>query len=296
MINIFKRTFDGLKKTRNKLVNTFSKLHGKKYLNDDEINDLEDILYQSDLGLDLVERIINSFKNITLSNNENWEDKFLELIKKNIRYNKNINCDDYEIILVVGVNGTGKTTTSAKLANHYKNKGNKVYLVGADTFRAAAVEQLKVWAEKINVKYISNPNTKDPASIVFDGIKSGLKDSCDKIIIDTAGRLHNSINLMQELKKIYNICQKFEKKVNVVLTIDSNVGQNGINQALDFNRYIPINSLILTKMDGTARGGIAISLINKLDLDVDFIGIGENIEDLIPFDLDIFLKGLIKNE
>jgi len=296
MINIFKKTFTSLKKTRNKLVNTFSKFHGKKYLNENEINELEDILYQSDLGFEMVENITNSFKNLTLSNDENWENKFLELIKKNIKYNKNKNPDNYEIFLVVGVNGTGKTTTSAKLANYYKNKGDKVYLVGADTFRAAAVEQLRLWAEKINVKYISNPNTKDPASIVFDGIKSGSKDSCDKIIIDTAGRLHNSINLMEELKKIYNICQKFEKKVYVVLTIDSNVGQNGINQALDFNKYLPIDSLILTKMDGTARGGIAISLINKLDLGVDFIGIGEHIEDLIPFDLDIFLKGLIKNE
>ena len=169
-------------------------------------------------------------------------------------------------------------------------------LVGADTYRAAAVEQLRLWSKKLDVKFISNEFTKDPASIVYDAINSGLSDSYDKIIIDTAGRLHNSVNLMQELEKVYNVSKKFNEKIRVILVIDSNVGQNGMNQALEFNKFIPIDSLILTKMDGTARGGIAISMIDKLNIPIDFIGVGESVDDFVPFDLDIFLKGLISND
>ena len=295
VFNFIKKTFSGLNKTRKNIVNTFSKFHGKKYLNENEIEELESILFQSDLSYDIVDNIINEFRDKTLSSSESWEAKFVELLKKEIIIDdKRVNGE--RVILVIGVNGTGKTTTSAKLANYYKNNGETVCLVGADTYRAAAVEQLKIWADRLNVKYISNASTKDPASIVFDGINAGLKSDSDRIIIDTAGRLHNSINLMQELEKVYKIADKFDQKMRVVLVLDSNVGQNGMNQALEFNKFIPIDSLILTKMDGTARGGIAVSLVNKLKLPIDFIGVGEQIDDLVPFDLDIYLEGLIKNE
>ena len=197
---------------------------------------------------------------------------------------------------MVGVNGTGKTTTSAKLSNYYKNMSFKTMLVGADTYRAAAVKQLRLWSEKLNIKFISNEFTKDPSSIVYDALNSGIKDNFDKIIIDTAGRLHNSVNLMQELEKLYTVANKFNEKVKVILVVDSNVGQNGMNQAIDFNKFIPIDSLILTKMDGTAKGGVAISMINKLNLPIEFIGVGENVDDLVPFELDTYLKGLIFNE
>ena len=296
VFNFIKKTFSGLNKTRKNIVNTFSKFHGKKYLNKQEIDELESILFQSDLSYDIVDNIINKFRDKTLSSDESWESKFIESLKKEITINDIQSSDKDKVILVIGVNGTGKTTTSAKLANYYKNNGEKVLLVGADTYRAAAVEQLKIWADRLNVKYISNPSTKDPASIVFDGINAGLKDKSDRIIIDTAGRLHNSVNLMQELGKVYKIAEKFDESMRVVLVLDSNVGQNGMNQALEFNKFIPIDSLILTKMDGTARGGIAVSLINKLKLPIDFIGVGEQLDDLVPFDLDIYLEGLIKNE
>ena len=296
MFNFIKKTFSGLNKTRKNIVNTFSKFHGKKYLNEQEIDELESILFQSDLSYEIVDNIINEFRGKTLGSDESWEDKFIDLLKKEISINDIESVDQDRIILVIGVNGTGKTTTSAKLANYYKNNGEKVSLVGADTYRAAAVEQLKIWADRLAVKYISNPSTKDPASIVYDGINAGLKDKSDRIIIDTAGRLHNSVNLMQELEKVYKIAGKFDEKMRVILVLDSNVGQNGMNQALEFNKFIPINSLILTKMDGTARGGIAVSLVNKLKLPIDFIGVGEQIDDLVPFDLDVFLEGLIKNE
>ena len=296
VFNFIKKTFSGLNKTRKNIVNTFSKFHGKKYLNEQEIDELESILFQSDLSYDIVDNIINEFRNKTLSSDESWESKFIESLKKEITINDTQSSDKDQIILLIGVNGTGKTTTSAKLANYYKNNGERVSLVGADTYRAAAVEQLKIWADRLNVKYISNPSTKDPASIVYDGINAGLKDKSDRIIIDTAGRLHNSVNLMQELGKVYKIAGKFDQTMKVVLVLDSNVGQNGMNQALEFNKFIPINSLILTKMDGTARGGTAVSLIKKLKLPIDFIGVGEQIDDLVPFDLDIYLEGLIKND
>jgi len=296
VFNFIKKTFSGLNKTRKNIVNTFSKFHGKKYLTDDEISELESILFQSDLGYDIVDNIVDNFRGKTLSSDESWETKFIELLKKQIPIKCSKSDIDERVILIVGVNGTGKTTTSAKIANYYKNKGEKVSLVGADTYRAAAVEQLSIWADRLGVKYISNASTKDPASIVFDGINAGLKDGSDRIIIDTAGRLHNSVNLMKELEKVCKIAGKFDQSMRVVLVVDSNVGQNGMNQALEFNKFIPIDSLVLTKMDGTARGGIAVSLINKLKLPIDFIGVGEQLDDLVPFDLDIYLEGLIKNE
>jgi fused signal recognition particle receptor len=295
MFKFVKKTFLGLQKTRKNIVNTFSKFHGKKYLNDAELEELESTLFQSDLSYELISDIIDEFKNSPLSINESWEDKFIKSLK--IKVEKQFKeTSDHKIILMVGVNGTGKTTTSAKICNYYKKKSLKTILVGADTYRAAAVEQLRLWSKKIDVKFISNESTKDPASIVYDAIKSGLSDSYDKIIIDTAGRLHNSVNLMQELQKIYKVSVKFNEKVKVILVIDSNVGQNGMNQALEFSKFIPIDSLILTKMDGTARGGIAISMINKLNIPIDFIGVGEGVNDFVPFDLDVFLKGLISND
>ena len=296
MFNFIKKTFEGLNKTRKNIVNTFSKFHGKSYLNNNEIDELESVLYQSDLSYELVDLIIENFKNKTLLNDETWEDKFYSILINELNVPSLSNEVDNSIILIVGVNGTGKTTTSAKLANYYKNIGNKVFLVGADTYRAAAVEQLRIWSEKLNVRYISNSATNDPASIVYDGINAGIKDNADKIIIDTAGRLHNSVNLMEELKKIHKIALKFDKKMKITLVVDSNVGQNGMNQALEFSKFIPLNSLILTKMDGTAKGGIAVSMMNKLQLPIEFMGIGEKIDDLIPFDLDTFIKGLVKDE
>jgi len=296
MFNFIKKTFSSLNKTRKNIVNTFSKFHGKKYLSEAELDELESVLFQADLNYDIIEQVILEFKNKTLSNDESWESSFVSFLKNKIKISDSNKEIKERVLLIIGVNGTGKTTTSAKLSNYYKNNGDNVVLVGADTYRAAAVDQLKIWSEKLGVKFISNPSTKDPASIVYDGINSGLKDNANRIIIDTAGRLHNSVNLMQELKKIHKISKKFNEDIRVLLTIDSNVGQNGINQALEFNKFIPIDSLILTKMDGTAKGGIALSLIDQLNIPINFIGVGEGIDDLVPFNLDAYLNGLISKE
>ena len=295
MFNFLKKTVQSLGKTRKNIVNTFSKFHGKKYLNEKELKDLELVLFQSDLDFETVELIVDKFRVIKILNNETWEEHFIKLLKDFVSFDFQDRDNLSKIYLIIGVNGTGKTTTSAKLCKYLKNKGNKVLLVGADTYRAAAINQLKIWAKKIDVRFISNESTKDPASIIFDGITAGLKDDYDSIIIDTAGRLHNSDNLMKELEKIYRIASRFNESIEVILTVDSNVGQNGINQVMNFNKFIPINSLVLTKMDGTAKGGIAVSLIKKLKIPISFIGIGEGENDLVEFDLNTYLTGLVES-
>ncbi len=295
MFNFIKKTFSGLKKTRNNIVNTFSKFHGKRYLGENELEELESVLFQSDLSYDIIDDVVEEFRNKKFTDEVSWDKEFISLLKTKYTLDFKDN-NQAKVLLLVGVNGTGKTTTSAKLSNYYKNKSFKTMLVGADTYRAAAVKQLSLWSQKLGVKFISNEFTKDPASIVYDALNSGLNDGYNKIIIDTAGRLHNSVNLMQELEKLYNVANKFNEKVKVMLVIDCNVGQNGINQAMDFNKFLPIDSLVLTKMDGTARGGIALSMMNKLNIPIDFIGVGENVDDLVPFDLDAYLRGLVSDE
>ena len=294
MFNFIKKTFSGLKKTRNNIVNTFSKFHGKRYLGENELEELESVLFQSDLSYDIIDDVVEEFRNKKFTDEVSWDKEFISLLKTKYTLDFKDN-NEAKVLLLVGVNGTGKTTTSAKLSNYYKNKSFKTMLVGADTYRAAAVKQLSLWSQKLGVKFISNEFTKDPASIVYDALNSGLNDGYNKIIIDTAGRLHNSVNLMQELEKLYNVANKFNEKVKVMLVIDCNVGQNGINQAMDFNKFLPIDSLVLTKMDGTARGGIALSMMNKLNIPIDFIGVGENVDDLVPFDLDAYLRGLVSD-
>lgn len=295
MFKFFKKTVESLGKTRKNIVNTFSKFHGKKYLNEDELEELEVALFQSDLDFETVELVVDRFRITKILNNETWEQHFIDILKDIVSFDFKARDNMSKIYLIIGVNGTGKTTTSAKLCKYLKNKGNKVMLVGADTYRAAAINQLKIWAKKIDVRFISNESTKDPASIVFDGITAGLKEDYDSIIIDTAGRLHNSDNLMKELEKIYRIASRFNESIEVILTVDSNVGQNGINQVMDFNKFIPINSLVLTKMDGTAKGGIAVSLIKKLKIPISFIGIGESENDLVEFDLNAYLTALVES-
>ena len=168
-----------------------------------------------------------------------------------------------------------------------------VTLVAADTYRAAAIEQLKIWAERINIDFISNSKTSDPASISFDGANSGLKKNQDHIIIDTAGRLHTSKNLMLELEKVFRVVGKLSNEITVCMTLDANIGQNGIKQVQEFGKYLPINNIILNKMDGTAKGGIALSIINSLSVPISFLGIGEKYDDLIPFNFNKYIESLI---
>ena len=181
-----------------------------------------------------------------------------------------------------------------KMKNFFKVNKKSVTLVAADTYRAAAVEQLKIWSQRTYINFISNPNTKDPASIAYDGVKSGIANNDDYVIIDTAGRLHTSKNLMNELEKIFRVVKSITDEISVFISIDGNTGQNGIKQAVEFGKVLPLSNVILNKMDGTAKGGSALSIMYKMLIPISFIGVGESFEDLIEFDLDYYLKSLIK--
>lgn len=291
MIKLFKQTIKGLTKTRAKLTNVFASLTGKTILDEADLEALEESLLTADIGWELTELILEDLRKSDLKE-FSIEERFHRCVNNYLTGLSQTNKLE-KIILIVGVNGTGKTTSSAKLAAYYRNLSESVGLVAADTYRAAAVEQIRIWANRLNVNLIANEKSLDPASIAYDGVSSGLSNNLDRIIIDTSGRVHNSPNLMKELEKIYRVVLKLSDKVNILMTIDANTGQNAINQAREYSKYIPLNGIILTKMDGTARGGIALLLMKELNLPVYFIGVGETLEDLVPFDINEYIKGLV---
>ena len=292
-MNFFKKTIEVFKKTKSNIQKTFSNVLSFSDLNEQDVLNIEECLLSTDIGFELTELIITKIK----KNNkkyDKWEDLLIDAIKCSINNIDTKTNKFKKVILIIGVNGSGKTTSSAKLAQYYKNEHKKITLVAADTYRAAAVEQLKIWSDRLNVDFISNSNTTDSASVAFDGVNSGISRNHNHIIVDTAGRLHTSKNLMLELEKVYRIISKLTDDISVCIAIDSNVGQNGIKQVEEFNNYLPIDSIILNKMDGTARGGVALAILHKLSIPISFIGTGESYEDLVEFDLDQYLESLIK--
>jgi len=294
MISFLKKTISGLSKTRSKLSSLFAKFSGKTILTDDDIEDLEEALLGADIGWELTDSIIEQLK-VPDKAEITREDRFQQCIQQ---YLADVNevSELQRVILLVGINGTGKTTSAAKLGGYYSNSGESVSLVAADTYRAAAVEQIRIWAERLNLHLTANDKSVDPASVAYDGVSSGITKNMDRIIVDTSGRLHTSANLMKELEKIHRVVLKLTGGIDVLITIDANTGQNGLQQAREFAKYIPITGVILTKMDGTARGGIAIQIMKELNLPVYFIGVGEQVDDLVPFDRVSYINGLISNE
>jgi fused signal recognition particle receptor len=294
MISFFKKTFLGLAKTRNKLTHIISVLSGKSYLDEADLDDLEESLLGADLGWELTENMIESLKKPN-QKEINLEERFHQTI---LEYLKGMSDKKIlqKVILLVGINGTGKTTSAAKLGGFYSKEGETVSLVAADTYRAAAVEQIRIWSKQLNLNLTANEKSADPASVAYDGVSSGMSKGYDRIIVDTSGRVHNSPNLMKELEKIYRVVQKFTDKVDVLITIDANTGQNGMQQAKEFLRYIPLTGVILTKMDGTARGGIALQIMKELSLPVYFLGVGEKVDDLIPFNVEDYINALIRKD
>ena len=290
-MKIFKKTFNSLFKSKENIRETFSKVLSFSKLSDNDIEQIENCLLSADVGWELTDQIISNLKNS--SSKDSWEKILINTIKKTIKEVDKKAKELNRIILIIGVNGSGKTTCSAKIAKYLKDKNKKVSLVGADTYRAAAVEQLQIWSQRMKIDFISNPNTSDPASIAYDGSNSGISNNHDHIIIDTAGRLHTSKNLMMELEKIYRVVNKLSDEITVCISIDGNTGQNAINQVKEFNKYLPIDNIILNKMDGTARGGIALAIINSLSIPISFLGVGETYNDLLEFDLDYYLESLI---
>ena len=294
MISFLKKTISGLTKTRSKLSNLFAKISGKTILTDNDIQDLEEALLGADIGWELTDSIIEQLKAPDKAEITR-EDRFQQCIQQ---YLSDVNevGELQKVILLVGINGTGKTTSAAKLGGYFSSSGQSVSLVAADTYRAAAVEQIRIWAERLNLHLTANDKSADPASVAYDGVSSGITKNLDRIIVDTSGRLHTSANLMKELEKIYRVVLKLTDAVDVLITIDANTGQNGLQQAQEFAKYIPLSGVILTKMDGTARGGIAIQIMKELNLPVYFLGVGEQVDDLVPFDRESYIKGLISSK
>ena len=290
MLGIFKKTFKGLEKTRKKVSNVFSAISKKTYLEIDDIQKLEDCLFEADISFNVISDITNSLNGKDCSK-KSWRDRAYEVLLAKVSTNNNITNIKRNIMLV-GVNGSGKTTSAAKLAKLYKDRGESVCLVAGDTYRAAAIEQISVWAERLEVRLVSNLGTADPASIAFDGVKSGLSKD-DRVIIDTAGRLHTSTNLMNELEKIYRVISKLTDSISVIIVLDGNIGKNSISQIKEFGKTLPIDGIIITKLDGTAKGGAVFSAMDEMGIPVYFIGIGEGSEDLIPFDGQSYIKSII---
>lgn len=291
---------NGLTKTRNKIVQSISEtLTGKAQIDDKTLDTIEEILITSDMGVETAEMVIENVRRALKSEKDRSVENVLELIKvelSNLLPEDKINPNFRKpyIILIVGVNGVGKTTTIGKLAHNYKNLGFKVVVGAADTFRAAANEQLEIWAERAGVEIISSQKGNDPSSIAFETVKKALEENYDIVLIDTAGRLHNKTNLMNELSKIKKVIQKFSADAphETLLVLDGTTGQNAVIQATEFSKVIDLTGLVITKLDGTAKGGVVFQISKKLNIPIRFIGVGEGIEDLQEFYKDSFITAL----
>ena len=276
-----------------------------KKIDDSSLDDLEKILYEADLGVVTITEIIRKIENILKKNKEitpeeiikSIKEDLLQILNENKSFDKDIEFTPY-VILVVGVNGSGKTTSIAKLAKLYKDEGKKVLIAAADTFRAAAAAQLSSWADKIGVDIVKSQEGADPASVAFDALSAAKSRKSDIVLIDTAGRLQNKSELMQELEKINRVCQKQIENAphKIYLTLDATTGQNALDQAKIFNQSTPINGIILSKLDGSAKGGIVIAIKKELDIPVIWVGIGEKIDDIIQFNAENFIEELLFTE
>jgi fused signal recognition particle receptor len=301
----------GLEKTKSSLFDKLSKaIVGKSTVNDAFLDDLEEILVSSDVGVETTLKIIERLqKRVAIDKYINISDLntlLKEEVSKLLEENKSdipIDFNDLKgvkpyVVMVVGVNGVGKTTTIGKMANQYKKAGKKVVLGAADTFRAAAVEQLKIWGTRNDVPVISHGMNTDPASVAFDTVQKAIEMDADVVIIDTAGRLHNKIGLMDELSKIRRVMQKVIPTApnEVLLVLDASTGQNAFEQAKHFTAATEVNALALTKLDGTAKGGVVIGVADQFKIPVKYIGVGEGIDDLQLFDKQEFVDSLFKSE
>lgn len=303
--SIFEKVKNGLSKTRKNIsgkIDDVIKSHRK--IDEELFDELEEILITADVGIISTMKIIENLKEKAKDKNIADPYDIKALLKEEVKNIMLSSVDNNSIkleptpslILVVGVNGVGKTTTIGKLAHNIKISGKSVLLAAGDTFRAAAIDQLMEWGNRANVEVVSHQEGSDPAAVIFDAIKKAKAKNIDVLICDTAGRLHNKSNLMNELNKIFRVVEKEypEATKEILLVLDATTGQNAINQAKVFKEVSNITGVILTKLDGTAKGGIAIALQAELNLPIKLIGVGEGIEDLQPFDVDIFINSIFE--
>ncbi|MGN1323889.1 MAG: signal recognition particle-docking protein FtsY [Bacilli bacterium] len=301
-------TYDeGLKKTRGEFVSKLSNLSKKyKFVNDDYFEELENILIMADIGVNTVLKFVDLLKDRVKRENIKDSETLKEIIvdelfvmyvdegiiDSKIHYEES----GVTVLLFVGVNGVGKTTTIGKIASKLKNEGKKVMLIAGDTFRAGAVEQIMAWGERSNVRVVSKQNA-EPASVIYDGLEEAINDKYDVVLIDTAGRLQNKVNLMQELSKINKVIKSkiANAPQETLLVIDATTGQNGISQAKAFKEITDITGIVLTKLDGTAKGGIVLAIKEEIGIPVKFVGLGEKESDLETFDIEKYIYGLFKD-
>ena len=296
----FKRLKEGLSKTRNNIADSFANLFKATEIDDDFYDSLEETLIMSDMGYETTERIIDDLKDKVKEMKIKEADACKELIINIIRDQMSVDDTAYDfenkktVVLVIGVNGVGKTTSIGKLAAQYKAQGKKVLMAAADTFRAAAIDQLKTWSNRAGVDIISQNEGADPSAVVYDAVAAAKARNTDILLIDTAGRLHNKKNLMDELAKMRRIISKEYPEANVesLIVLDGTTGQNALEQARQFSSVTEINGIIITKLDGTAKGGIAIAIQAELNVPVKYIGIGEKIDDLQKFNPSNYVTAL----
>lgn len=295
----------GLEKTRTSIFEKLSRaIAGKSSIDDDFLDELEEILISADVGVNTTVKIIDKLQD-TVSSQKFMNEKELNEILKNVISELLISKDNQDdistkkpyVIMVVGVNGVGKTTTIGKLSNLFKSQGLKVVLGAADTFRAAAVDQITIWSERVGVELVSKGMNADPAAVAFETVKKGVELDADVIIIDTAGRLHNKVNLMNELSKIKRVMNKVlpDAPHEVLLVLDASTGQNAFEQAKQFTLATEVSALALTKLDGTAKGGVVIGISEQFNIPVKYIGVGEKMEDLQIFEPKSFVESLFKS-
>lgn len=279
---------------------------GKSRVDDDTLDAIEEALIESDMGVDTTLKVVDALEDrVSRDKYTSFDelvsylrDEISALLQKGGNSVESLEAHKPYVILVVGVNGVGKTTTIGKLAHLYKSRGKKVILGAADTFRAAAVDQLEIWAQRAGVDIVRQEMGSDPASVAYDTVKAAVARGADVAIIDTAGRLHNRIDLMNELGKIRNVCRKVipDAPHDVMLILDASTGQNAFQQAKEFSRATDITSITVTKLDGTAKGGVVVGLTDQFEVPVRFIGTGEGMEDLKYFDRDAFVASLFNPE
>ena len=301
VLGFFSKISEGLKKTRDSLGQLFDGVFSGGSVNDELFDDLEEALVLGDTGAStaaaICEELRKRVKKDGVTDPEKVREMLAEVIAEMLRGGQELNLESKPaIIMVIGVNGAGKKTTIGKLAKRVEDEGKKVVVAAADTFRAAAIEQLEVWAQRSGAEIIKHSEGSDPAAVVFDAIAAGKARHADIIICDTAGRLHNKKGLMDELAKIGRVIEREAagSSVETLLVLDATTGQNALNQAREFGAACGITGIVLTKLDGTARGGVVIGIKQELGIPIKFIGVGEQADDLQPFDPDAFAKALFE--
>ncbi len=299
-MGFFSKISAGLKKTRDSIMGSVnSMLHAFTKIDEELFEELEEILIMGDVGAATAGRICEELRRKVKERGETdparIKDLLYETVAEMLRGGQELHLETKpSVILVIGVNGVGKTTTIGKLAARFRGEGKKVVLGAADTFRAAAIEQLEVWAERAGADIVKHSQGADPAAVVFDSIAAAKARHADVLICDTAGRLHNKKNLMEELAKIHRVIDRElpDADKEILLVLDATTGQNAVNQAREFKSAAGITGIVLTKLDGTARGGVVLAIREDLDVPVKFVGVGEGVDDLQPFDPDDFARGI----